>query len=58
MITGRFTNFEDSTRACARVRLEALRRDIDARARAFVLRLVVALVVAFSAGFLLGKLWR
>jgi hypothetical protein len=40
------------------LRLEALRRDIDARARAFVLRLVVALIVAFSGRFLLGKLWR
>jgi hypothetical protein len=34
------------------------RRQIDREARAFTLRLVVALVVAFSAGFWLGKLWR
>jgi len=40
------------------LRLEALRRDLDARARAFVLRLVVALVVAFALGYLAGRYWR
>jgi hypothetical protein len=40
------------------LRLEALRRDIDSRARASVIRLVVALAVAFAAGWALGRFWR
>ena len=37
------------------LRLEALRRDIDLRARASVIRLVVALVVIFAVGWALGR---
>jgi hypothetical protein len=40
------------------LRLEALRRDIDSRARASVMRVVVALVVAFVLGYLAGRYWR
>ena len=39
------------------LRLEELRRRIDREARAFLLRLVLALVVAFGVGLALGKLW-
>jgi hypothetical protein len=37
------------------LRIEKLRRQIDASARAFVLRLVLALVVAFGVGVLIGR---
>jgi hypothetical protein len=41
------------------MRLEALRRDIDARARASVLWFILALVVAFALGVAIGRfLWR
>jgi hypothetical protein len=40
------------------LRLEALRRDIDSRARASVMRVVVALGVAFVLGYLAGRYWR
>jgi hypothetical protein len=40
------------------MKIARLQRELDRDARAFVLRLVLALVVAFSAGFLVGKLWR
>jgi hypothetical protein len=39
-------------------RLEQLRRRINAEARASVLWLVAALVVAFALGYLAGRLWR
>jgi hypothetical protein len=40
------------------LRLEALRRDIDSRARASVMRVVVALVVAFVLGWAIGRFSR
>jgi hypothetical protein len=40
------------------MRLEALRREIDARARASVLWFIAALVVAFGLGVTVGHLWR
>ena len=40
------------------LRLEALRRDIDARARRAVLRFLAALAVAFALGVLIGRFWR
>ena len=40
------------------LRLEALRRDIDARARRAVLQIVVALAVAFALGVAIGRVWR
>ena len=39
-------------------KIDKLRREIDSLAQAAVLRLVAAIALAFSAGFLLGKLWR
>jgi hypothetical protein len=40
------------------LRLEQLRRRINADARRAVLQIVVALAVAFAAGVAIGKLWR
>jgi hypothetical protein len=40
------------------MRLEALRREIDARARASVLWFIDALVVTFGLGVTVGHLWR
>ena len=40
------------------LRIERLRRQIDREARAFVLRLVLALGATFVVGVLVGKLWR
>jgi hypothetical protein len=40
------------------LKLEELRRRIDAAARAFTLRLVFALALAFAFGCLVGRLWR
>jgi hypothetical protein len=40
------------------LRLEQLRRRINADARRAVLQIVVALVFAFGAGVVIGKLWR
>jgi hypothetical protein len=40
------------------MRLEKLRREIDARARASVLSLIAALALAFGLGWALGHLWR
>ena len=37
------------------LRMEALRREIDARARVSVLQIVAALVIAFAAGVLVGR---
>jgi hypothetical protein len=40
------------------LRLEQLRRRINAEARASVLWLVVALGLAFGLGVLIGRVWR
>jgi hypothetical protein len=41
------------------LRLEALRRDLDARARAAVGRLVLALCASFAAGLMAGHFfWK
>jgi hypothetical protein len=41
------------------LRMEALRREIDARARASVLWFILALVVAFTLGAVVGRFfWR
>jgi len=40
------------------LRLEALRLEIDARARASVLWFIAALVVAFGLGVAIGRFWR
>jgi hypothetical protein len=40
------------------LRLEQLRRRINADARRAVWQIVVALAVAFAAGVAIGKLWR
>jgi hypothetical protein len=40
------------------MRLEALRRDIDARARASVLWFIAALALAFGLGVAAGHYWR
>ena len=40
------------------LRMEALRREIDARARVSVLQIVAALAIAFAAGVLVGRGWR
>jgi hypothetical protein len=46
------------TEAELMMRLEQLRRQIDREARAFTLRLALALGGAFGVGFLIGRLWR
>jgi hypothetical protein len=40
------------------LRLEQLRRQIDREARRSVWPMIGALCAAFSAGFMLGRLWR
>lgn len=40
------------------LRLEQLRRQIDREARAYTLRLVVALVIAFGLGVAFGRFWK
>jgi hypothetical protein len=40
------------------LRLEKLRRQIDARARASVMWFIAALVVACALGVLIGRFWR
>ncbi|MFZ0601086.1 MAG: hypothetical protein WAN05_06935 [Roseiarcus sp.] len=40
------------------LRLEALRRDIDSRARASVLWFIFPLAVAFGLGVAFGRFWK
>jgi hypothetical protein len=40
------------------LRIDRLRREVDAMARRSVWQMIAALVLAFSLGVLVGRLWR